>query len=136
MIINRNLVKRNSGKKYLRIAIVIAVILLSTVLISSFRNRGSSAKASSYDLSSETQKALPKFTSEELKKYDGTDPSRPIYLALDGNVYDVTKGSEFYRVGGSYHYLAGKDSSFELHIVGGDIIKRKYPIIGRLVKNN
>lgn len=72
------------------------------------------------------------FTTEELKKYDGTDSKLPIYIALDGNVYDVTKGKEFYIPGAPYHSLAGKDSSVELHIAGGDIIKRKYPIVGKL----
>lgn len=70
------------------------------------------------------------FTLEQLKQYDGTDPSKPIYLAYDNNVYDVTAGKEFYTVGGSYHYLAGKDSTSELNMFGGEIIKKKYPVIG------
>ncbi len=80
------------------------------------------------------QEITKTFTAEELKKYDGTDPKLPIYIALDGLVYDVTSGSKFYVPGGSYHYLAGKDSSAELHLVGGDIIKRKYPVVGKLTQ--
>ena len=76
---------------------------------------------------------LKKMTVDELKKYDGTDPSRPIYLAYEGNIYDVTGGKEFYQKGGVYHFLAGKDSTSELNFAGGGIIKRKYPIIARLV---
>lgn len=75
---------------------------------------------------------LPKFSLEQLKPFDGTDPKKPIYIALDGLVYDVTPGREFYQVGGSYHDLAGKDSSGLLHIFGGAIIKRKYRVIGIL----
>jgi len=71
------------------------------------------------------------FTAKDLKKYDGTDPSLPIYIAMNGLVYDVTAGKEFYQTGGSYHYLAGRDSSDELNMVGGGIIKAKYPIVGR-----
>lgn len=72
------------------------------------------------------------FTAAELGKYDGSNPALPIYLALDGNVYDVTPGKKFYAVGGSYHSLAGRDSSAMLHLVGGDIIKKKYKVVGKL----
>lgn len=76
---------------------------------------------------------LKTFTLTQLKEFDGTDESKPIYLAMDGYVYDVTAGKEYYKVGGVYHYLAGKDSTNELNIAGGGIIKTKYKIIGRLV---
>lgn len=75
---------------------------------------------------------LKKFTLAELARYNGGDSTLPIYLALDGYVYDVTKGREFYQVGGPYHDLAGRDASKELHLVGGGIIKRKYPVVGTL----
>lgn len=46
---------------------------------------------------------LPKlrkdFTIEELKKYDGTQPDGRILVAVNGNVYDVTKGRRFYGPG-------------------------------------
>ena len=32
----------------------------------------------------------------ELARYDGSDPSKPIYLGLDGDVYDVTAGARMY----------------------------------------
>ena len=76
---------------------------------------------------------LKNFTAQELKKFDGTDENLPIYMAYNGDVYDVTAGREFYKVGGSYHDLAGKDSTTELNIAGGGIIKVKYQIIGKLV---
>jgi predicted heme/steroid binding protein len=72
-------------------------------------------------------------TPSELSQFNGTNPNLPIYLALNGNVYDVTAGKEFYQTGGSYHYLAGRDSSTELNLIGGGIIKRKYPVIGKLI---
>lgn len=78
------------------------------------------------------EKNLKIFTLQELSKFNGVDSRLPIYLALDGYVYDITKGKKFYQVGGSYHYLAGKDSSRELHLVGAGIIKNKYPIVGKL----
>ncbi|KAG0759387.1 hypothetical protein G6F29_004453 [Rhizopus arrhizus] len=51
------------------------------------------------------------FTEKELLKYDGTDPSLPIYLAIDGEVFDVTKGRGWYGKGGSYHHFSGKDAA-------------------------
>lgn len=79
--------------------------------------------------------AVRQFTLKELNNYDGSDVSLPIYLAFSGNVYDVSNGKKFYEPGGVYHYLAGRDASVELHIAGGEIIKRKYPVVGRLISD-
>lgn len=63
----------------------------------------------------ETWKGLlngPRYiTPEELALHDGSDPSKPIYLAINGSVYDVTAGSRVYGPGGSYHVFAGVDAS-------------------------
>lgn len=72
------------------------------------------------------------FTLEELARYDGSDPDLPIYLAFEKVVYDVSKGKQFYQPGATYHFLAGKDSTKELSLIGGDLITRKYPAIGKL----
>jgi membrane-associated progesterone receptor component len=46
---------------------------------------------------------LPKlrrdFTVEELRKYDGTGPDGRILVAVNGKVFDVTKGRRFYGPG-------------------------------------
>ncbi|MBI5817263.1 MAG: cytochrome B5 [Candidatus Yonathbacteria bacterium] len=70
------------------------------------------------------------YTALSLARYDGTNEKLPIYIALDGYVYDVTPGKEFYIPGGAYHSIAGKDGSSELHSFGGNIIKEKYKIVG------
>ena len=77
---------------------------------------------------------LKLFSPADIKTFDGTDNNKPIYIGLNGFVYDVSAGREFYKIDGPYHYLAGKDSSVELNLIGGAIIKRKYPIIGKLIK--
>ncbi|TFK19270.1 progesterone binding protein [Coprinopsis marcescibilis] len=51
------------------------------------------------------------YTPEELAKYDGTDASKPIYVALKGTIFDVTRKKEVYGPGESYHIFAGKDGS-------------------------
>merc|ERR1711939_1080567 len=50
-------------------------------------------------------------TDSDLKAYDGSDPTKPIYLAINGTIYDVTAGGRHYGPGGSYHFFAGKDAS-------------------------
>lgn len=51
------------------------------------------------------------FTADQLIQYSGTDPSKPIYVAIKGRVFDVTTGKSFYGPGGSYAMFAGKDAS-------------------------
>ncbi|KAI1869572.1 hypothetical protein JX265_006662 [Neoarthrinium moseri] len=48
---------------------------------------------------------------EELAQYDGTDPEKPIYLAINGTIYDVTANRRTYGPGGSYHVFAGADAA-------------------------
>ncbi|KAL1582376.1 hypothetical protein WHR41_08878 [Cladosporium halotolerans] len=50
-------------------------------------------------------------TDAELLAYDGSDPNKPIYLALNGTIYDVTAGRRVYGPGGSYNVFAGKDAA-------------------------
>ncbi|KAK8210497.1 hypothetical protein IWZ01DRAFT_503318 [Phyllosticta capitalensis] len=49
-------------------------------------------------------------TDEQLKGYDGSDASKPIYLALNGTIYDVSAGRHFYGPGGGYSFFAGRDA--------------------------
>lgn len=75
---------------------------------------------------------LPVYTKEDLKRYNGENLDAPVYLALDGYVYDVSPGREdFYNPGKVYHYLTGRDSSIELHLAGAGIIRKKYQLVGK-----
>ncbi len=51
------------------------------------------------------------FTPTELSQYNGADPNLPIYLAIKGTVFDVTKRREMYTPGKGYSIFAGKDAS-------------------------
>jgi len=53
-------------------------------------------------------------TKEELWKFRGENDS-PIYLAVLGNIYDVTKGRKHYKIGGSYDCFSGRHT-FPLYI--------------------
>lgn len=39
------------------------------------------------------------FTLAELREFDGSDPSKPLLVALSGNVYDVTPSKSMYGPG-------------------------------------
>ncbi|GLB44980.1 putative cytochrome b5 family protein [Lyophyllum shimeji] len=51
------------------------------------------------------------YTTEELKQYDGSNPSLPIYVAIKGTIFDVTHKRDVYGPGKSYSVFAGKDGS-------------------------
>eukprot|EP00924_Labyrinthula_sp_SR-Ha-C_P007920 augustus_masked-scaffold_41-processed-gene-0.42-mRNA-1 protein AED:0.35 eAED:0.35 QI:0/-1/0/1/-1/1/1/0/318 len=52
---------------------------------------------------------LKLFTKSELEEYNG-ETKRERYLAVLGEVYDVTDG-EFYKPGGGYEFFVGKDAT-------------------------
>ncbi len=68
------------------------------------------------------------FTLQELSKYDGKD-GRPAYVAVDGNVYDLTT---VFANGNHYSHLAGKEltSAFYSKHVKSQL--SKYKIVGKL----
>ncbi|KAJ7499338.1 cytochrome b5-like heme/steroid binding domain-containing protein [Mycena latifolia] len=49
------------------------------------------------------------FSEKVLREYNG-ETGRPTYLAIDGDVYDVSKGKA-YQPGGSYAFMAGIDAA-------------------------
>ncbi|KAI2468286.1 cytochrome b5 [Annulohypoxylon bovei var. microspora] len=50
-------------------------------------------------------------TPAELAQYDGTDETKPIYLAINGSIFDVTSNRRIYGPGGSYRFFAGADAA-------------------------
>ncbi|KAL6259215.1 hypothetical protein P5V15_009135 [Pogonomyrmex californicus] len=75
-------------------------------------------------------KKLPKlrrdFTIEELTKYDGKGPDGRILVAVNGSVYDVTRGAKFYGPGGPYEAFGGRDASRALARFAVDAATDKY----------
>ncbi|XP_073997573.1 membrane-associated progesterone receptor component 1-like [Rhodnius prolixus] len=51
------------------------------------------------------------FTLEELKEFDGTGSEGRVLVAVNGKVFDVTKGKRFYGPGGPYAAFGGRDAS-------------------------
>nr|ACG39833.1 membrane steroid-binding protein 1 [Zea mays] len=65
---------------------------------------------------------------EDLRQYDGSDPKKPLLMAIKGQIYDVTQSRMFYGPGGPYALFAGKDASralakmsFEPQDLTGDV---------------
>ncbi|XP_028839320.1 neuferricin [Denticeps clupeoides] len=48
---------------------------------------------------------------DELSRYVGATDSPGLYLAVLGQVFDVSAGRRHYGPGGGYHFFAGKDAS-------------------------
>lgn len=59
----------------------------------------------------ETKSGSLKLTEEELKKYTGAEEGEPIYLAIDGVIFDVSASPAFYGPGGHYHHFVGRDAT-------------------------
>ncbi|SMY28837.1 unnamed protein product [Zymoseptoria tritici ST99CH_1A5] len=57
-----------------------------------------------------TGKGGLQLTEEELKQYTGED-GQPIYLGIDGKIFDVSASPAFYGPGGHYHHFVGKDAT-------------------------
>jgi len=47
------------------------------------------------------------FSQKDLAMYDGSDDSKPVYLAVLGSVYDVSSGRRHYGADGSYAFFSG-----------------------------
>ncbi|KAJ3100984.1 hypothetical protein HDU97_001740 [Phlyctochytrium planicorne] len=61
------------------------------------------------------RKYLPRkeivLTAAELAQYDGSDPTKPIYLAINGKIFDVSGAPNYYGKGGGYGFFSGKDAT-------------------------
>ena len=52
-----------------------------------------------------------KLTDAQLLRYNGEIEGLPIYLALNGTIYDVTSNPRIYGPGGMYSVFSGRDAS-------------------------
>jgi len=51
------------------------------------------------------------WTNEEIRKYDGRGEDGRILVAVNGKVFDMTRGKRFYGPDGPYSVFAGKDAT-------------------------
>ena len=57
------------------------------------------------------QKGPISLTDSELAFYNGTDLTLPIYVGLNGSIYDVSASPGTYGSGGSYSFFSGRDAT-------------------------
>lgn len=58
----------------------------------------------------EEMRSLQRYSESDLRRWIGKDGG-PLLMAVDGLVFDVTDGREFYAPGGCYHALVGHDAT-------------------------
>ena len=81
-----------------RVTAVIAATVLAIVTVWIVAIRGDRlARGKVIDLDAPVQ--CGDITAEHLARFNGTDPFLPLYLAIQGRVYDVSKGRAFYGPG-------------------------------------
>jgi len=65
-------------------------------------------------------------TLEDLRKYDGKQDDGRIFIAINREIYDVTKGRQFYGPDGPYAPLAGRDATRALAMFTLDVVKDEW----------
>lgn len=81
---------------YLNMALVVVIAVL---LYKILRGRNDEAERQSAPPAPQLPRLRRDFTIQELKPFDGTQPDGRVLMAVDGTVYDVTKGKSFYGPG-------------------------------------
>lgn len=89
------------------VSLIVAGIAAVAVYYVQFH--GSPSATSSSSQTAATSKLH--LTDAELSDYSGADPSKPIYVALNGTIFDVSEGRSFYGPGGHYGHFAGRDAT-------------------------
>ncbi|KAF9628940.1 putative heme steroid binding domain protein [Lasiodiplodia theobromae] len=67
--------------------------------------------SSSSDTTTDNNNNLRTFTPSTLSAYTGADPDTPIYISINGTVYDVSASPTFYGPSGPYGHFAGRDAT-------------------------
>lgn len=88
---------------------LVLVTIITILVYKIFRSRQQPAAAPPPE--PELPRLRKDFTVAELKAFDGTQPDGRVLVAVNGTVYDVTKGKRFYGPGGPYAAFGGRDAS-------------------------
>lgn len=88
---------------------LVLVTIITILVYKIFRSRQQPAAAPPPE--PELPRLRKDFTVGELKAFDGTQPDGRVLVAVNGTVYDVTKGKRFYGPGGPYAAFGGRDAS-------------------------
>ncbi|XP_057475443.1 membrane steroid-binding protein 1-like [Actinidia eriantha] len=85
--------------------------VLSALFGSSDRHHERTARGLQEEMQPMPPVQVGEISEEELKAYNGSDPKKPLFMAIKGQIYDVSQSRMFYGPGGPYALFAGKDAS-------------------------
>ncbi|KAL1508555.1 hypothetical protein AB1Y20_004654 [Prymnesium parvum] len=92
-------------------ALALLLFALCDALARRRRSRATSAAAVLERARRRAELPCRPYTRRELRQYDGSNDGLPILLAAKGQVFNVSRGREFYGKDGCYAALAGRDAS-------------------------
>lgn len=106
---------RNGDMKtimYLTLSLVVGFYIMQELFSSIFDSSSSNNINKEEEKEGEEKEVIPlrDFTVDQLREFDGTK-SKPIYIALQTEVYDVTSAGDFYGEGSHYNIFAGRDAT-------------------------
>lgn len=87
------------------VLVAVLVVLIAYIITQYFKTKGCPFAQPSKTAPKATSMSNPapgslRLTLAQLAEYDGQDPSKPLYIAVRGQIYDVTAGKTFYGPGG------------------------------------
>mmetsp|Transcript_17368 Transcript_17368/g.21236 ORF Transcript_17368/g.21236 Transcript_17368/m.21236 type:complete len:294 (-) Transcript_17368:133-1014(-) len=93
--------------------------LMNRMAESQTQRKEQQAQAAQEDDDDEDEDPPRNFTFKQLKHFDGkkdesSGEDKPVYLSLNGIVFDVTEGKDFYGPGGPYELFAGHECGIAL----------------------
>ncbi|XP_065530665.1 membrane-associated progesterone receptor component 2 [Lathamus discolor] len=107
----------NAGALVVGAEMLLALVLLALVLLAAYRlylrwgtRSGPGGAAREGQAAALPRMKRRDFSLEQLREFNGARNPR-ILLAVNGKVFDVTKGSKFYGPDGPYGIFAGRDAS-------------------------
>lgn len=99
----------STNEGFSKVVVASAVVVITLVAYCRFYQPSRSSEKAPLVEHSHVVKEI--MTAEELAAFDGEKEGLPILLGINGKIYDVTKGKDYYGKEGGYHVMAGKDAS-------------------------
>ncbi|CAG9803024.1 unnamed protein product [Chironomus riparius] len=102
--------RSNRSPPYALFNLVVILVAIGYAIYVKFYNNGTEINKTVESVD-QTEYKIPMFTAEELKQFNGEGDNKKLYLAIMGEIFDVTRGEKHYGPGESYHTFVGVDAS-------------------------